>query len=80
MDKREFNVRGILAGQAPNDAPVTVNILNFNNANSYTLDGANTLTLSAAADYAAKVNVASGSHAINAPLAVPSASRIGMAG
>src|SRR5438067_3937539 len=24
MDKREFNVRGILAGQAPNDAPVTV--------------------------------------------------------
>ena len=24
MDTKEFNVRGILAGQAPNDAPVTV--------------------------------------------------------
>jgi hypothetical protein len=49
------------------DAPITAGRIGFNNANAYTIAGAGPLTLDAK-NGEAQINVASGSHAITAPL------------
>jgi hypothetical protein len=51
------------------DAPVTVGRIDFENANAYTIDGGNTLTLEATSG-AVQINVASGSHTISAPVSL----------
>ncbi len=50
------------------DAPCSVGTINFNNSNSYTLNGTSTLTLDATVQ--AGINVAAGGHTIAAPLAL----------
>jgi hypothetical protein len=50
------------------DAPVTVGRIDFNNANSYTIAGANPIAL--AASGAGQINVTSGSHEINTAVAL----------
>jgi hypothetical protein len=50
------------------DGPKTVGSLTFDNAQSYTLDGAGPLTINSNA--AATINVVSGSHTISAPLTI----------
>ncbi|MCX5653800.1 MAG: autotransporter-associated beta strand repeat-containing protein [Planctomycetota bacterium] len=49
------------------DVPLTVGILNFDNANAYTLVGAPTITMQATGGPAI-INVASGSHTISPPV------------
>ncbi|HWP40403.1 MAG TPA: hypothetical protein VNL70_05710, partial [Tepidisphaeraceae bacterium] len=49
------------------DAPMTVGVINFDNANSYTISGTSTLTIDAASGNGA-INVLSGSHSIAAPI------------
>jgi hypothetical protein len=51
------------------DVPVTLGALNFYNTSSYTLAGANTLTITGATGVPAAITVAAGSHFINVPLA-----------
>jgi hypothetical protein len=53
------------------DGPVTVGQIDFNNANAYTLAGANPIALSAASG-AGQINVSAGSHAINTTVALAS--------
>jgi hypothetical protein len=53
------------------DSPVTVGTMRFNNANSYVIGGASTLTLEAASG-SALVDVQLGTHRINVPLTVAS--------
>jgi T5SS/PEP-CTERM-associated repeat protein len=49
------------------DEPITVGRIDFDNANAYTIDGDDTVTLNATSG-AAQINVTSGSHTISAPL------------
>ncbi|WP_428938199.1 hypothetical protein [Fontivita pretiosa] len=49
------------------DAPMTVGVVNFDNANSYTISGSSTLTIDATSGNGA-INVLSGSHSIAAPI------------
>jgi hypothetical protein len=51
------------------DIDVTVGAITFDNAHDYAIDGPSTLTLDTASGNAA-INVASGTHVINAPLAL----------
>ena len=51
------------------DAPITIGRLDFDDASSYTVAGANALTLNAV-NGSAQVNVNSGSHTISAPLSL----------
>ena len=69
------------------DAPITIGRIDFDNANSYTLAGTSSITLDA--NDTAEINVAAGSHVINAPLALadntvirisPAASSLALAG
>ncbi|HEX2400680.1 MAG TPA: PEP-CTERM sorting domain-containing protein, partial [Mycobacterium sp.] len=53
------------------DVPVTVGQIDFNNANAYTITGANPIALSAASG-AGQINVTAGSHAINTTVALAS--------
>ncbi len=70
------------------DVPITVGQLDFDNTNSYTVAGTNTLTLNAESGDA-QINVIRGSHTIGAPLALadntvvtvtPAASNLTLAG
>jgi hypothetical protein len=51
------------------DAPITVGRIDFNNANTYTISGANPIALSAATGDS-EINVTAGSHAINTAVAL----------
>jgi hypothetical protein len=58
------------------DAAQTVGAINFDNTNSYTISGANTLTISGAG---ASLNVLSGSHTIAAPIVLASDTTVDVA-
>ncbi|MEI8373033.1 MAG: autotransporter-associated beta strand repeat-containing protein [Planctomycetota bacterium] len=58
------------------DVPVTVGTLTFNNANKYTISGAQTLTLQASTGSAAVINVVSGGHEISTPMALGSSTNV----
>jgi fibronectin-binding autotransporter adhesin len=51
------------------DVPITVGRIDFDNANTYTLAGSNTITLNATSGDA-QINVTSGSHTISAPVSL----------
>jgi hypothetical protein len=51
------------------DAPITVGRIDFNNANAYTITGANPIALSAASG-AGQINVTAGSHTISTAVAL----------
>jgi autotransporter-associated beta strand protein len=53
------------------DIPVTVGRITFDNSNSYTLGGTNTITLNDSADQS-QINVQSGNHTIAAPISLAS--------
>ncbi len=54
------------------DAPQTVGVINFNNANTYTLAGTNKITFSATGSGFAQINDSNGSHQISTPLGLTS--------
>ncbi len=61
------------------DAPQTVGIINFDNANSYTLSGTSTITLDGSAGQVA-INVLSGNHTISAPLVLAKDTAVSISG
>jgi hypothetical protein len=48
--------------------PVTIGVMNFNNANGYTIAGAGTVTVQGATGVAAAISTAAGNHTISTPL------------
>ena len=54
------------------DAPQTVGVINFNNANKYTLAGTAKITFANNGSAAAQINDANGSHQISAPIGLTS--------
>jgi hypothetical protein len=50
------------------DAPLTIGVMNFNNANGYTISGVGPLTVQGANGVAAAINTANGNHTIATPL------------
>jgi hypothetical protein len=70
------------------DAPLTLGRLDFNNANTYTVAGANAITLDVVVGIA-QINVINGSHAVSAPVTLtddaviniaPAASKLSLSG
>ncbi|CAN5582549.1 hypothetical protein BH09PLA1_BH09PLA1_33530 [soil metagenome] len=52
------------------DSPVTTNVINIDNSNTYTIAGISTLTLDGVSDARAAIHVRTGAHTIAAPLAL----------
>jgi len=63
------------------DGPVTIGVMNFNNANSYTIAGAGggAITLQGATGVAPAINVVTGSHTIAAPLSLTADTTVNVA-